>query len=193
MTMVSPFAEPIFCGLVTVTVPVPGVAAAGDKVSVSVLDPFLMVTIWPLLGPEPEKVPVAVAAVALVVRLNVLGLLPAELVIVIVGAVIDVGAACTVPTAEDIVALVVSFNAFEPLVMVTIWPAPGTPKNIPVALAAVGALAVKVWPSTVTVEVAVAPLLLTVPVTFAEAPPIATFQSFITAPFGVPFVPGAVE
>jgi hypothetical protein len=152
-----------------------------------------MVTVWPLLGPEPEKVPVAVAPVALVVRLNVLGLLPAELVIVIVGAVIDVGTACTVPMADAAAALVVSFNVFEPSVIVTVWLAPGAPVKVPVALAAFGALAGKVWPSTVTVEVAVAPLLLTVPVTLAATPPIATFQSFLTASFVVPFEPGATE
>ena len=62
----------------------------------------------------PEKVPVAVAPVALVVRVNVLELLPAELVRVIVGAMVDVGAADTVPTTEDAVALVVRFNTLEP-------------------------------------------------------------------------------
>ena len=88
-------------------------------VKISVLAPFLMVIVWPEVGPAPEKVPVAVAPVALVVRLNVLGMTPAELVRVMVGAVVDVGAADTVPTTEDAVALVVRFNTFAPLVMVT--------------------------------------------------------------------------
>src|ERR1039458_6845542 len=146
MVTVSPFAEPIFCGLDTVTVPVPGVGAAAEKLSVSVLEPLPMVIVWPLVGPAPEKVPVAVAPVPLFVRLNVLELAPAELVTVMVGAVVEVGAADTVPMAEAVVALVVSTNGLEPFVMVTLWPAPGAPVNVPVALAVVGALAVKVCP-----------------------------------------------
>jgi molybdopterin biosynthesis enzyme len=78
-----------------------------------------MVIVWPEVEPVPEKVPVAVAPVALVVRVNVLELLPAELVRVMVGAVVDVGAAATVPTTEDAVELVVRFNTFEPWVIVT--------------------------------------------------------------------------
>jgi len=122
MVTVSPFAEPSFCGFVTVTVPVPGVAAVAEKFSASVFEfnPFVMVIVWPLLGPVPEKVPVAVAPVALVVRLNVLALLPAELVTVIVGATLDVGAADTVPIAVAVVALVVRLKALDPSVIVTL-------------------------------------------------------------------------
>jgi hypothetical protein len=185
MVTVSPFAEPI--ELDTVIVPVPGVAAVDDKVSVSVLDPLPMVIVWPAVGPEPEKVPVAVAPVALVVRLNVLGLVPAELVTVMVGAVFDAGRACTVPTAEAVVALVVRFNALVPSVIVTPWPALGAPVHVPVALAAIGGLASSVTPSTVTVELPAALLVVTVPVAKAAAPPISTFQSFLTGAFGVGF------
>src|SRR5208337_2866432 len=99
--------------------------AVDDKVRVSVLEAFPIVIVWPLVGPAPEKVPVAVAPVALVVKLNVLEVLPAELVIVIVGAVVDVGAADTVPMAVAVVALVVRLNALEPFVMITLWAAPG--------------------------------------------------------------------
>jgi hypothetical protein len=101
----------------TLTVPVPSVPFIAVKVSV--LAPFLMVIVWPAVGPAPENVPVAVAPVALVVRLNVLGTTPAELVRVMVGAVVEVGAADTVPTTEDAVPLVVRVNTFAPLVMVT--------------------------------------------------------------------------
>ncbi len=38
---------------------------------------------------------------------------------VMVGAVVDVGAADTVPTTEDAVALVVRLNTFAPLVILT--------------------------------------------------------------------------
>jgi hypothetical protein len=78
-----------------------------------------MVIVWPEEGPAPEKVPLAVAPVALVVRVSALELLPAELVMVMVGAMVEVGAADTVPTTEDAVALVVRFNTFAPLVIVT--------------------------------------------------------------------------
>jgi len=115
MVTVSLFAAPL--ALFTLTVPVPYVPFIAVKVSV--LAPFLMVIVWPEVEPVLENVPVAVAPVALVVRVNVLGLLPAELVMVMVGAVVDVGAADTVPTTEDAVALVVRVNTFEPLVMVT--------------------------------------------------------------------------
>ena len=89
-----------------------------------------MVIVWPELGPVPENVPVAVAPVGKAVRVSVLELLPAELVSVMVGAVVEVGkaetvpdesfrAGCTPPTTEDAVALVVTVSVFEPLVIVT--------------------------------------------------------------------------
>jgi hypothetical protein len=235
MVTVSPFAEPILLGSDTVTVPVPGVGALDEKLSVSVFEfnPFSMVIVWPLVGPVPEKVPVAdapvpllvrlnmlpapvklvtvivgaevdegnadtvpiaEAVVALLVRLNVLELLPAELVTVMVGAVLDVGAADTVPIAEAVVALVVRLNTLLPFLIVAAWPAPGAPVNVPVALAVVGALAVKVCPSTVTVELPpLALLVVTVPVALAATPPIATFQSFFSAVFLPLPPPGAVE
>ncbi len=115
MATVSLFAAPL--ALLTLTVPDPYVPFCAVKTSVLV--PFLMVIVWPEVEPVPEKVPVAVAPVALVVRVNVLELLPAELVRVMVGAVVDVGAAATVPTTEDAVELVVRFNTFEPWVIVT--------------------------------------------------------------------------
>jgi len=79
-----------------------------------------MVIVWPAVGPVLETVPVAVAPVALVVRLNVLAMTPAELVRVMMGAVVDVGAADTVPTTEDAVPLVERFNAFAPFVIVVV-------------------------------------------------------------------------
>jgi hypothetical protein len=60
-------------------------------------------------------VPVNEAAVAPLVRVNVLGLAPAELVMVMVGDVLDVGVPDTVPTTEAVVALVVRLNTFEGL------------------------------------------------------------------------------
>src|SRR5208282_46383 len=110
MVTVSPFAAAL--GLFTFTVPVPYVPFIAVKISV--LAPLVMVIVWPEVEPVLEKVPVAVAPVPLVVRVNVLGLLPAELVRVMVGAVVDVGIAATVPTTEDAVALVVRFNTFAP-------------------------------------------------------------------------------
>jgi hypothetical protein len=55
----------------------------------------------------------------------------------------------------------------------------GAPVKVPLALAAVGALAVKVWPPTVTVELPVAPLLETVPVCLAATPSKPMLQSFV--------------
>ena len=49
----------------------------------------------------------------MVVRLNMLGVPPAELVMVIIGAVADVGTPDTVATAEAAVALVVRLNVLE--------------------------------------------------------------------------------
>jgi hypothetical protein len=120
MVTVSPFAAPI--ELDTVTVPVPGVPAPDDKVSVNVFEvsPFPMVIVWPEVGPVPENVPAAVAPVMLVVRVNVLGLLPSELVSAMVGAVVDVGTADTVPITEAVVALVLRLSALEPFVIVTL-------------------------------------------------------------------------
>jgi hypothetical protein len=79
-----------------------------------------MVIVWlgPAVGPVPETVPVAVAPVELVVRVNVLELSPAELVIVMVGAMVEVGVPDTVPTTDEAVALVVRFNTFAPYVIV---------------------------------------------------------------------------
>ena len=54
-----------------------------------------------------------------------------------------------------------------------------TYRTDPEALAAVGALAVKVWPPTVTVELPVAPLLETVPVWRAATPSKPMLQSFV--------------
>ncbi len=61
----------------------------------------------------------------------------------------------------------------------------GAPVKIPEAVAAVGALPVKVWPSTVTVDVPLALLVVTVPVPVAANPPIATAQSFFRAFLGL--------
>jgi hypothetical protein len=115
MVTVSPLAAPF--ALFVVTVPLPCVPFTAVKVSK--LEPFLMVIVWPEVGPAPEKVPVAVAPDGKGVRVNVFELLPAEFVRVMVGDVVEVGNADTVPTTEDVVALVVSVNVFAPLVMVT--------------------------------------------------------------------------
>src|SRR5208282_3674681 len=106
---------------------------------------------------------------------------PAELVRVMVGAEVEVGAPDTVPTTEDAVPVVVRLKAFAPLVIVALWPTAGAPVNIPVAVAAVGALPVKVTVSTVTVEVPLALLVVTVPAPLAATPPIPTAQSFLRA------------
>jgi hypothetical protein len=55
--------------------------------------------------------------------------------------------------------------------------------KVPEALAAVGALAVKVWPPTVTVELPLAPLLETVPVWRAATPSKPMLQSFVIVCF----------
>jgi hypothetical protein len=110
MVTVSPFAAAL--ALFTFTVPVPYVPFIAVKVSA--LEPLVMVMVWPEVEPVPENVPVAVAPVPLVVRVNVFGTLPAELVRPIVGAMADVGIADTVPTTEDAVALVVRFKTFAP-------------------------------------------------------------------------------
>jgi hypothetical protein len=77
-----------------------------------------MMMVWPAVGPAvglvPENVPVACAAVAFVVRLNVVPVTP--LVIVIVGAEVEVGKADTVPIALAVVALLVNVRVFAPLI-----------------------------------------------------------------------------
>jgi hypothetical protein len=78
-----------------------------------------MVIVLPAVVPVLENVPVAVAPVALVVRVKVLELLLAELVSVIVGAMVEVGSPATVPTTVDAVPLVVRVNTFAPLTIVT--------------------------------------------------------------------------
>ena len=98
----------------------PNVPVIAVKASVLLVVLFLMVIVWLTLGPVLETVPVAVAPVALVVRVNVVELVPAELVMVMVGATVEVGAAATVPTTEDAVPLGVRTNAFVPLVIVTL-------------------------------------------------------------------------
>jgi hypothetical protein len=55
--------------------------------------------------------------------------------------------------------------------------------KIPEPPAVVGALPVKVWPSTVTVELPLALLVVTVPIALAATPPIGTFQSFFKGRF----------
>src|SRR5437879_3423714 len=95
-----------------------------------------MVTPWPLRAHTLAlKVPVALAFVALVVRLVVFP----PLVIVIVGAVVDVGAPAKLPVALAAVALFVSTSVldvtvplvFVPLVMLIV-PGPGTAVKVPV-------------------------------------------------------------
>src|SRR5208283_2137292 len=108
--IVSPFAAPFV--LATLTVPVPYVPFCA--VRVSVLAPFWIVIVWPEVDPVPENVPVAVAPVANVVRVNVLELPPAVLLIVSVGAVAEVASADTVPTTVDAVPLVVKLNTLAP-------------------------------------------------------------------------------
>jgi hypothetical protein len=89
----------------TVMVPVPPLPPV--KVSVFEFRPVVILTVWPEAGPtlDAVMVPVACAAVALVVRVNTFPLTP--FVMAMVGAVVEVGEAATVPMALATVALVV--------------------------------------------------------------------------------------
>src|SRR5271157_4558424 len=68
--------------------------------------------------------------------------------------------------------------------MTTVWPLPGLPVNVPVAVAATGAAAANVTLSTSTRELVVALLVVTVPVKVAGAPSKPVLQSSFMASFG---------
>jgi hypothetical protein len=102
------------------------------------------VNVLPATEPVLEKVPVAVVPVAFVVSVSTCGVAIDEFVIVSVGALVEVGTALTVPIEDSVVAFVDRLNTFAPKVIVAVWLAPGAPVNVPVWLAATGALAVRV-------------------------------------------------
>jgi hypothetical protein len=93
-------------------VPVPFGAVAAVKVT-AVCDPSWKIIVWLLVGPVPEKVARACAAVASVVRLSVLLVTPFK--IVIVGAVAEVGEPATVPIALPVVPPLLKVTVFAPL------------------------------------------------------------------------------
>ena len=118
----------------------------------------LTVTPWPLLMQTGlVNVPMSVAAVALVVRVNTLLGLTAELVIVRVGVLLEVsGAPEKVPTDCAVVALVVSVNVFagDELMIVSDVVEKGGLKKLPVSCAAVASVfSVKVFAGLVLVTV----------------------------------------
>jgi hypothetical protein len=84
------------------------------------------------------------------------------------------------------VALVVRVITFEPFVTVIAAPVVGGPENVPIRDAVAGALPVKLWVPTVTVELVVALFVVTTPVWVAGTPaPMFWFQSFFTGCGGV--------
>ena len=131
----------------------------------------------------PAKVAVTVAALMLVVSTNALEPTTAELVRVRVGTAFELGTAPTVAMDDSVVALVPRVNTLEGdvLVMVMFCPLAGAlAVNVPVAVAAAGALPVTAVPLMVTVELPDALKAgVIVPVALATVPPIWTFQSFL--------------
>ena len=148
----STVVPPAGVGLVRLNVPVYAPLAvatplkavpAGVKVTLLLFAEFPIVIVGSVLDAGKKlKVPEAVSAVALVVRVNTLDGLTAELVTVIVGAVMDVGGPETVPIACAVVALVVRVNWFEfdELVIVSIVVEKGGLEKLPVSCAAVASV-----------------------------------------------------
>src|SRR5439155_2937823 len=99
-------------------------------VRVNVLDPLVIETEVFAAG-EAEKVPIAFAAVPLLVSVSVFGLAPDESVIVIEPP--PLGGAVKVPTTLPGVALVVIANVFDPLVTEMEVSDVGAAEKVPVA------------------------------------------------------------
>jgi len=137
---------------VTVTVPAePAVAPVGAILTVPVL---LAIESTLLLAVVGIAVNVTVSTGATVAPVGVIFTVPSLFTIESTVVPADVGIAETLAVALAPVALVLRLRVFAPtFTEIMLRVDVGAVENVPVCDAAVGALAVKVWPSTVTVEV----------------------------------------